>query len=100
MSDLARRIVVQQLESLQRMGVCQLGKRLDAVKGPPSDLEALALEVSQCTKCTELAASRTQTVFGVGNPRARLCFFGEAPGADEDRKGEPFVSSTLWTTRI
>jgi DNA polymerase len=91
MSDLALRIVVQQLESLQRMGVCQLGKRLDAVKGPQSDLEALALEVSQCTKCTELAAGRTQTVFGVGHPRARLCFFGEAPGADEDRQGEPFV---------
>ena len=91
MSDRALRIVVQQLESLQRMGVCQLGKRLDAVKGPQSDLEALALEVSQCTKCTELAACRTQTVFGVGHPRARLCFFGEAPGADEDRQGEPFV---------
>lgn len=34
---------------------------------------------------------RTQTVFGVGSPAARLCFLGEAPGADEDRQGEPFV---------
>jgi DNA polymerase len=38
-----------------------------------------------------LAESRTQTVFGVGNPEARLAFLGEAPGADEDRQGEPFV---------
>jgi DNA polymerase len=38
-----------------------------------------------------LAGQRTQTVFGVGNPNTRLCFLGEAPGADEDRLGEPFV---------
>jgi DNA polymerase len=38
-----------------------------------------------------LAETRTQTVFGVGNPYAKLVFCGEAPGADEDRQGEPFV---------
>ena len=38
-------------------------------------------------------ASRTQTVFGVGNIRPRLCFFGEAPGRDEDLQGEPFVGA-------
>lgn len=54
-------------------------------------LEILSQEVAACTKCTELAETRTQTVFGVGNPNARVCFFGEAPGADEDRQGEPFV---------
>jgi len=54
-------------------------------------LEALQREVAGCTRCGELASTRTQTVFGVGNPRARLCFLGEAPGADEDRLGEPFV---------
>lgn len=57
-------------------------------------LEALAeveTRVAACTRCAELAASRTQTVFGVGNPSARLVFLGEAPGADEDRQGEPFV---------
>ncbi len=47
--------------------------------------------VVQCTLCGELAATRTQTVFGEGNPRARLAFLGEAPGADEDRTGRPFV---------
>ncbi len=47
--------------------------------------------MAACTRCAELAATRTQTVFGVGNPQARLVFLGEAPGADEDRQGEPFV---------
>jgi DNA polymerase len=47
--------------------------------------------VSHCTRCEELAATRKQTVFGVGNPQARVMFIGEAPGADEDAQGEPFV---------
>ncbi len=46
--------------------------------------------VASCTRC-ELAKSRTQTVFGSGNRQADLMFVGEAPGADEDRQGEPFV---------
>ncbi len=54
-------------------------------------LEIVRGEVAACTRCRELAETRTQTVFGVGNPQARLCFLGEAPGADEDRQGEPFV---------
>jgi len=62
---------------------------------PPADrpaaLDLIRREVVACTRCKELAAGRTQTVFGVGNPNARICFFGEAPGADEDRLGEPFV---------
>jgi uracil-DNA glycosylase len=47
--------------------------------------------VCVCTKCSHLASSRTQTVFGVGNPDAEIMFIGEAPGADEDQQGEPFV---------
>ena len=54
-------------------------------------LSELAQQVAACTRCTELAEFRTQTVFGVGNPEARILFLGEAPGADEDRQGEPFV---------
>ncbi|MGC6462485.1 MAG: uracil-DNA glycosylase, partial [Pirellulaceae bacterium] len=54
-------------------------------------LAILSEEVSQCQACPELSKIRTQTVFGVGDPRARVVFFGEAPGADEDRIGEPFV---------
>jgi DNA polymerase len=46
--------------------------------------------VAACTRC-ELHATRTQTVFGVGSTAARWMFIGEAPGADEDRQGEPFV---------
>jgi DNA polymerase len=56
-------------------------------------LEMLAMEVSRCTRCSELAAIRTQTVFGVGPIDAELCFIGEAPGADEDAQGEPFVGA-------
>jgi uracil-DNA glycosylase len=51
----------------------------------------LQAEVAGCTRCSELAQTRTQTVFGVGNPNARVVFLGEAPGADEDIRGEPFV---------
>ena len=62
---------------------------------PPAERpEALAIisrEVANCVRCDELASTRTQTVFGVGDPNARLCFLGEAPGADEDAQGEPFV---------
>ena len=61
-----------------------------AISSAPN-LEVLQAEVAECTLCNELAGTRTQTVFGVGNPDARLCFMGEAPGADEDRLGEPFV---------
>ena len=54
-------------------------------------LAALAERVKSCTRCQELASTRTQTVFGVGNPEAKIVFVGEAPGADEDAQGEPFV---------
>lgn len=54
-------------------------------------LAVIEQEVARCQRCAELAGARTKTVFGVGNPEARLCFLGEAPGADEDRQGEPFV---------
>jgi DNA polymerase len=54
-------------------------------------LGAVRERVGACTKCAHLACSRTQTVFGVGNPDADLMFIGEAPGADEDQQGEPFV---------
>jgi DNA polymerase len=56
-------------------------------------LRMLAARVAQCTRCAELATTRTQTVFGVGDPEARIMFVGEAPGADEDRQGEPFVGA-------
>jgi uracil-DNA glycosylase family 4 len=57
----------------------------------PGLLENMSNEVAQCSKCPALVACRTQTVFGVGDPNAELCFVGEAPGRDEDAQGEPFV---------
>jgi uracil-DNA glycosylase family 4 len=57
----------------------------------PARLAALAAEVAVCARCPQLARSRTKTVFGTGSPTARLMFVGEAPGADEDRTGIPFV---------
>jgi len=44
-----------------------------------------------CEKCEHLVRSRTQVVFGVGNINAEVMFVGEAPGAEEDLQGEPFV---------
>lgn len=55
-----------------------------------TDWDALRNSVAVCTRC-ELAKSRTNTVFGVGNPDADWMIIGEAPGAEEDRRGEPFV---------
>jgi DNA polymerase len=54
-------------------------------------LDELNNQVRACTLCRDLACSRKQTVFGVGSAKPRVVFFGEAPGADEDRQGEPFV---------
>jgi uracil-DNA glycosylase family 4 len=55
-----------------------------------NSLDKLAKTVSGCIACP-LHESRTQTVFGTGNPRTKVLFIGEAPGRDEDLKGEPFV---------
>jgi len=62
------------------------------VPGPEAalDWERLREAVAACTRC-ELHATRTQTVFGIGSHQARWMFIGEAPGADEDQQGEPFV---------
>lgn len=101
------RLVVQHLESLQRAGVTHLPKarrpRPAAAESPASQataradraaaLAALARRVAACRRCAALARTRTQTVFGAGDPNARLVFLGEAPGADEDRQGEPFVGA-------
>lgn len=54
-------------------------------------LESQCGEVAQCKLCPILVRNRSKTVYGVGTPTPRVVFFGEAPGADEDRQGEPFV---------
>ena len=67
-------------------------RRVSAPAGDEAtlDWDALRARVASCERC-ELHATRTQTVFGVGATTARWMFIGEAPGADEDRQGEPFV---------
>ncbi len=63
----------------------------DSVAVRRHELEVLAERVAGCTRCPALASTRTQTVFGVGKIDPDLCVVGEAPGADEDAQGEPFV---------
>src|SRR5262245_52388658 len=112
--DAAARHVQQHLDRLQAAGaeftpapdrnlpppVAESRSRFEEVAVEPAApplmdrrvaLAVLTEEVRQCTACDQLASTRTQTVFGVGSLDAELCFVGEAPGADEDRQGEPFV---------
>lgn len=116
-ADLARQLR-QHLDSLRAAGVHWLPAQNPALEpaphtetakqpvlfaaaeaaAPPSGVEqrrheltVLAQRVSACTRCTELVVSRSRTVFGVGPVDAELCFVGEAPGANEDQQGEPFV---------
>jgi len=58
---------------------------------PASALRLIREDIGDCTRCRLHKQGRKQIVFGVGNPRAELMFIGEAPGADEDEQGEPFV---------
>lgn len=63
----------------------------DALEPRRRELTVLAELVSMCRRCTELVVSRSRTVFGVGPLDPEICFIGEAPGATEDQRGEPFV---------
>ena len=58
---------------------------------PVDALAAVRADIGDCTRCKLHTQGRTQVVFGVGNPEADLMFVGEAPGADEDVQGVPFV---------
>src|SRR5207249_10174218 len=101
-SDRAPRVSRNALEQLQysysvaaslaEAGVSPTGPRLQQTGSNKAQMLAAVRErVCGCTKCAHLARSRTQTVFGVGNPDAEIMFIGEAPGADKDAQGEPFV---------
>jgi DNA polymerase len=61
------------------------------VTDPAKALRTVREDLGDCTRCRLHKQGRKQIVFGVGNPRAQLMFIGEAPGADEDQQGEPFV---------
>jgi DNA polymerase len=60
-------------------------------KSAADALAAIRADIGDCTRCKLHTLGRTQVVFGVGNPEADLMFVGEAPGADEDEQGIPFV---------
>lgn len=66
------------------------GRRVKGERSKEMRLKELREEIGDCTLC-RLCKGRTNLVFGVGNPAARLMFIGEGPGRDEDLKGEPFV---------
>ncbi|NQU11593.1 uracil-DNA glycosylase [bacterium] len=110
MSDLPELIeaTIQALEEMKRDGVTHVDvapATLAALSRPVApagagslhgvatveDWQSLEQEALACQKCKELAGARHQVVFGVGDQRAELLFIGEAPGRDEDLKGEPFV---------
>ena len=81
------------LETLNRCAPQKIGiKEMERAHESKIDmLASVQARVAPCIRCPHLASSRTQTVFGVGNPDAEIMFVGEAPGADEDAQGEPFV---------
>lgn len=63
----------------------------DSPEGRLHELTVLAGRVAGCERCPQLFSTRSQTVFGVGPVDPEVCFVGEAPGADEDATGQPFV---------
>jgi uracil-DNA glycosylase family 4 len=67
------------------------GELVPVFSSPDAALKAVRADLGDCTRCKLHALGRKQIVFGVGNPNADLMFVGEAPGADEDVQGEPFV---------
>jgi len=88
--ELLRELGYTHLDLSRRTAVAA-GDAADDVAGDQNEtLDDLARIARACTQC-KLAGTRTQVVYGVGNPNADLMFIGEAPGRDEDLQGEPFV---------
>ncbi len=89
--ELTRRALGQRLESEPAMGLFDVeAPKLKPATGQYADLDSFEQDICECQKCP-LGKTRTKFVFGVGNPHADVLFIGEAPGRDEDLKGEPFV---------
>jgi uracil-DNA glycosylase len=65
--------------------------KVQVPRGRMLTLQEIREDIGDCTRCKLATLGRRQVVFGVGNPDADLMFVGEAPGADEDMQGEPFV---------
>ena len=78
-------------EQAATVGHALRGVPLQVSLSPGEDLDGVKAFIGACTRCKLSGLGRTQVVFGVGNPNADLMFVGEAPGADEDVQGVPFV---------
>ncbi|MFC1549382.1 uracil-DNA glycosylase [Nitrospirota bacterium] len=78
---------IRVLRFYEALGIDRVPLRID---DGSEALKAVRAGMGECTRC-KLHRGRTNIVFGVGNPSARLMFIGEGPGKDEDAKGEPFV---------
>ena len=86
--DMARKTVAVPVASDVNLVVAKAEKD---IADPVAALKVIREDIGDCTRCKLAQQGRKQIVFGVGNPRAELMFVGEAPGADEDQQGEPFV---------
>jgi DNA polymerase len=103
----SRKVLAAWLREVGVEYVLRPSRTAPAVPRPPAgpeSLEEIRNELEGCRRCP-LCAGRSTIVFGTGNPRARLMFVGEGPGADEDRQGEPFVGAAgkrlnQWIGRI
>ncbi len=89
--DFYRRNVILSVEQPAKEATTSRKTPIVPVKDRPSLLRAIREDIGDCTRCKLHKQGRKQIVFGVGNPNAELMFVGEAPGADEDEQGEPFV---------
>lgn len=83
-----KEIIAQQLDFFSELGVTHLN--VETPSGDEATLQDIRQEMGDCRRC-KLAPHRTHIVFGVGSEQADLMFVGEAPGADEDAQGIPFV---------
>jgi uracil-DNA glycosylase family 4 len=88
-------ITIMSVQHLQALGIISWKQEIPSQNTSSNavqdaSLDALQKKVAACTAC-DLHHTRTQTVFGVGNPQANLMIIGEAPGFHEDQQGEPFV---------
>ena len=86
--DMARKTVAAPVASDVNLVVAKSEKD---IADPVAALKVIREDIGDCTRCKLSQQGRKQIVFGVGDPRAELMFVGEAPGADEDQQGEPFV---------
>ncbi len=79
------------IEAIEPSPPAEDDRLLTVSRSPEEALQAIRAEIGDCTRCKLHRLGRRQIVFGVGNPSADLMFVGEAPGADEDIQGIPFV---------